>query len=131
MVTDSIMPLKVVIIEDSWLLRESLSAILGELGGVEVVGGAEDERSAIEVLQRELPDLAIVDIELRAGSGIGVLKALSSNPDLFGHPRAVVFSHHGKTVVRERCFSLGVERFFDKGSQMEDLLDYVRQALPS
>lgn len=131
MVSDSGLPLKVVIIEDSWLVRETLESILGELSGVEVVGGADDEYSAIEVLQRELPDLAIVDLQLRAGSGIGVLRALSRNPDRFGHPRAVVFSHHGKTVVRERCFSLGVERFFDKGTQIEDLLNYVRQAMPS
>lgn len=124
-------PLKVVLIEDSVLVRQTMGAVLGELAGVEVVGGAEDESSAIELLQRQQPDLAIVDLELRAGSGLGVLMALSRNPDRFGHPKAVVFSNYDHAVLRERCFALGVERFFDKSTQMGELLAYVRQAMPS
>lgn len=124
-------PLKVVLIEDSPLLRQTLGSMLGELAGVDVVGGAEDERSAIELLQSKRPDLAIVDLQLRTGSGLGVLWALSVHPEQFGHPRAVVFSNHSQAVVRERCFALGVDRFFDKATQLEQLLSYVQQSLPS
>ncbi len=124
-------PLKVVLIEDSVLLRQTLGAILDELAGVEVVGAAADERSAIELLQRQRPDLAIVDLQLQAGSGLGVLQALSRNPDRFGKPRAVVFSNHRQATVRERCLALGVDRVFDKATQLDELLAYVRQALPS
>ncbi len=124
-------PLKVVLIEDSVLLRQSMSTVLDELAGVQVVGGAEDEYSAIELLQRQQPDLAILDLQLRTGSGLGVLRAISQAPDRFGRPRAVVFSNHDRPLVRERCFALGVERFFDKATQMDDLLAYVREAMPS
>lgn len=123
--------LKVVLIEDSRPMRQVLGDLLGELAGVEVVGGAEDERSAIALLQHRQPDLAIVDLQLRAGSGLGVLQALSRSPECFGRPRAVVFSNHARTVVRERCLALGVERFFDKATQIDELLAYVRQAMPS
>ncbi len=123
--------LKVVLIEDSPDVRDALGAVLGTLAGVEVVGDAEDERSALELLQYQQPDLAIVDLKLRTGSGIGVLRALFHNPERFGHPRAVVFSNHGQPVIRERCLALGVERFFDKATDMEQLLAYVRQAMPS
>lgn len=123
--------LKVALIEDSSLLCRTLEESLGELAGVDIVGQAEDERSAIELLQRQRPDLAIVDLQLRAGSGLGVLRALSRHPDQFGHPRAVVFSNYGQALLREHCFALGVERFFDKATQMGELLAYVRQAMPS
>ena len=122
-------PLKIVLIEDSLLLRETVGAVLGELAGVKVVGAAADEKSAIELLQSQQPDLAIVDLELRAGSGLGVLRMLSGNPDRFGRPRAVVFSNHDQVQLRERCFALGAERFFDKSTQMDELLAYVRLAL--
>ena len=124
-------PLKVVLIEDSLLLRQTMGAVLGELPGLEVVGGADDESSAIELLLRQQPDLAIVDLQLRSGSGLGVLRALASEPERFGRPRAVVFSNHSYAVLRERCFALGVERFFDKATQLGDLIAYVRQAVPS
>lgn len=127
--TGQIPPLKVVLIEDSSILRQTLGAAIGELAGVEVVGEAEDESAAIELLQRQQPDLAIVDLQLRAGSGIGVLRAIALNPDRFGHPRAVVFTNHGQVLIRERCLALGVEGFFDKASQMGELLTYLRTYL--
>lgn len=120
--------LTVILIEDSPLLRRTLAALLDELAGVAVVGEAADESTAIELLQRRRPSLAIVDLELRAGSGLGVLQAISRAPERFGHPRAVVFSSHGHNVIRQRCQALGVEGFFDKATQFEDLLAYVRQA---
>ncbi len=121
-------PLKVVLIEDSPLVRQTLGEVLGELAGVQVVGSAADENSALELLQRQQPDLAIVDLELRGGSGLGVLHALSRTPERFGRPRAVIFSNHGQPVVRERCFALDVDRFFDKATQMAELIAYVRAA---
>ena len=129
--TDSKLRLKVVVIEDSWLLQETIGAMLSELDRVEVVGGAADERSAIELLQSQRPDLAIVDLQLQTGSGFGVLRAISLNPEYFGRPRTVVFSHHNQPEVRKRCFTLGVDRFFDKATEMGELISYVRQAIPS
>ncbi len=123
-------PLTVIVIEDSALLRQTLGAYLDELAGVALVGEAEDENSALELLQRQQPGLAILDLELKTGSGFGVLRAISRAPDRFGRPRAVVFSSHGHAVVRERCFALGVERFFDKATEFNNLLAYVRQASP-
>lgn len=123
-------PLTVILIEDSPLLRQTLGALLDELAAVAVVGEAEDESTALELLQHQQPQLAILDLELKTGSGFGVLRAISRTPERFGHPKAVVFSSHGNAVVRERCFALGVERFFDKATQFDDLLAYVRQASP-
>lgn len=122
--------LKVVLIEDSPLVCQTLGAVLDELAGVEVVGNAADERSALELLQRAQPDLAIVDLQLGGGSGLGVLRALSLSPERFGRPRAVIFSNHGQPGLRERCLALGVERFFDKATQMAELVAYVRAAAP-
>lgn len=126
--SDPNLPLKIVLIEDSMIVRQTIGFLLGELAGVEVVGGAADELAAIDLLRRQQPDLAIVDLELRTGSGIGVLRALSKNPDHFGRPRAVVFSNHDQPVLRERCLALGVDRFFDKNTEIGELLAYVRVA---
>jgi DNA-binding NarL/FixJ family response regulator len=123
--------LKVAVIEDSPLLLRAMGALLGALDRVQVVGDAADEHAAIELLQLQRPDLAIVDLQLQTGSGFGVLKAVSRDPEHFGRPRTVVFSHHTQTAVRQRCFDLGAERFFDKATQMSELIAYVRQSVPS
>lgn len=121
--------LRVVLIEDSAMLRGMLREMLEELDGVAVVAEAEDEEGALAALETQCPDLAIVDLELRAGSGLGVLRQLQAEPARFGRPRAVVFSNYGHAPVRARCAQLGVERFFDKSFQLDELIDFVQAAV--
>ena len=122
-------PVRVVLIEDSPILRDMLRELLGELDGVQVVADADDEAGALAELERHRADLAIVDLELRAGSGLGVLSRLKAEPERFGRPRAVVFSNHGHSTVRARCTALGAEHFFDKSFQLDDLLDFIQAAV--
>lgn len=122
-------PLRVVLIEDSPKLCAVLRDMLGDLDGVEVVADADDEQGAISKLEQHQADLAIVDLELREGSGLGVLRTLQAEPQRFGHLRAVVLSNHGHKLVRARCAQLGVEGFFDKSFQMDELIDYIEAAV--
>ncbi len=122
--------LRVVLVEDSAMLRGMLCEMLAELDGVGVVAEAEDEQGALAALETQRPDLAIIDLELRMGSGLGVLRQLQAEPERFGRPRAVVFSNYGHAPVRARCEQLGVERFFDKSFQLDELIDFVQGAIP-
>lgn len=121
--------LRVVLVEDSAMLRGMLCEMLAELDGVGVVAEAEDEQGALAALEAQRPDLAIIDLELRMGSGLGVLRQLQAEPERFGRPRAVVFSNYGHAPVRARCEQLGVERFFDKSFQLDELIDFVQAAV--
>ena len=127
---DAAPALRVVLVEDSAMLRGMLCEMLAELDGVGVVAEAEDEQGALAALETQRPDLAIIDLELRQGSGLGVLRQLQAEPERFGRPRAVVFSNYGHAPVRARCEQLGVERFFDKSFQLDELIDFVQAAIP-
>ena len=72
--------LKAFIVEDSPVIRENLVAALEEMAPIDVVGTAEDESGAVAWLARSENrcDLVVVDIFLKAGSGLGVLNAASS-----------------------------------------------------
>lgn len=120
--------LRVLLVEDSPKLCAMLRDLLDEIEGVQVVADADDEPGALLALEQGQADLAIVDLELRAGSGLGVLARLKAEPERFGAPRAVVFSNYGHKALRERCAVLGAERFFDKSLQIDELIDYVQRA---
>ncbi|MDC8773364.1 MULTISPECIES: response regulator transcription factor [Roseateles] len=115
--------LKTYIVEDSPVIRENLIATLEELGPIEVVGTAEDESSAVQWMSHNAHsfDLAIVDIFLKQGSGIGVLRALAAMP---GRRTMVVLSNYATTEMRRKCLELGAARVFDKSHEIDDLLDY-------
>lgn len=119
------LPLRVVRIEDSAVLRDLLSAILGGISTLEIVGSADSEPAALVLLTQVRPDLVIVDLELKAGTGLGILAAIHAVPERFGSPRAIVFSNHSHPAVRARCQALGVAAFFDKSFQMDELLSYM------
>jgi DNA-binding NarL/FixJ family response regulator len=114
------------IIEDSALLRDMLSDVLSSVERIAVVAEAEDQVRGLHLAEVHRPNVVIIDLELAGGSGIGVLAALRSDRTRYGDPKAVVFTNHGSSTLRRRCESLGVDGFFDKSYQLDDLLDYVQ-----
>lgn len=121
-------PLRTVIVEDNPVLLDLLTGMLAGIPGVEVVGHANSETAAIALLRETRADFVIVDLELRAGTGLKVLGTLQCAPDEFGAPRVVVFSNHAHHVVQARCLNLGAEAFFDKSFQMDELLEFIQNA---
>ena len=115
--------LKTFIVEDSQVIRDDLIATLEELSPVEVVGTAEDESSAVHWLTRPSNrfDLVIVDIFLKGGSGLGVLRAASSLPQ---RRNVVVLSNYATKDIRRKCLELGADRVFDKSNEIEALIAY-------
>ena len=120
--------LNVFLIEDSLLLQELLGGILSELDGVALCGCADGETEALRQLAESPVDLVIIDIELRQGSGIGVLDALQTDSGLYGRPRKAVLTNYAHTTMRQRCEHFGMDAFFDKSMQINQLIDYVTEA---
>jgi len=120
--------LKAFVVEDNAVIRESLVAALEELAPVEVIGTAEDERSAVEWLGRDgdapVCDLVIVDIFLKAGSGLGVLRAAR---DRHRPMTMVVLSNYATSDMQRRCLDLGASRVFDKSGELDELIGYCEQ----
>ena len=114
------------IVEDSPVILEKLVATLEELTPVTVVGTAADERNAVEWLRQpeHQVDLLIIDIFLKSGSGLGVLRSVS---DLAFSGKRVVLTNYATAEMREACRRLGADRIFDKSSELEELLSYCEQ----
>jgi DNA-binding NarL/FixJ family response regulator len=119
----SMQPLKTYIVEDSPVIRENLIATLEELGPVVVVGTAEDESTAVLWLARPGNhfDLVIVDIFLKAGSGLGVIRAARALPQ---RHKIVVLTNYATQDMRRKCLELGADRVFDKSNDIDALILY-------
>jgi len=115
--------LKAFIVEDSPVIRENLIAALEELAPVQVVGTAEDEPSAVSWLAspQHVCDLVIIDIFLKAGSGLGVLRAAT---DLRKPMNLIVLSNYATPDMRRKCLELGASRVFDKSNEIDSLILY-------
>jgi DNA-binding NarL/FixJ family response regulator len=119
-------PLKTYIVEDSRVIRENLIATLEELVPAEVVGVAEDEATAVQWLTapHHAAELVIVDIFLKTGSGLGVLRALQ---DHLPRRTLVVLSNYTTPEMRRKCLALGADRVFDKSYDIDVLIAYCSE----
>ncbi len=115
--------LRAFIVEDSPVIRDNLIAALEEMVPLKVVGFAQDEPSAVAWLTDpdNQCDLAIVDIFLRSGSGLGVLRALKA---LDVGMERVVLTNYASVDIRRQCLQLGAHRVFDKSNEIDALIGY-------
>ncbi len=116
-------PLETFIVEDSPVIRESLIAALEELSPVVVVGTAEDEAGALAWLTQpeHRVDLVIIDIFLKSGSGLGVLREAAA---LRCGAKRVVLSNYATLDMRLKCLELGADAVFDKSDEIDALIHY-------
>jgi two-component system, OmpR family, response regulator len=115
--------LKTYIIEDNATIRENLIGALEELASIRALGWAETESEAKGWLGRhgEQWDLAVVDLFLKQGSGLGVLEACRARAP---RQRVVVLSNYATSDMRQRCTQLGADAVFDKSNEIDALVEY-------
>lgn len=124
-VTELPMPLAVYLVEDVEIIRDSLIEALEDLAGARIVATAQDEAGALAWLRRHPSawKLAVIDLFLTQGSGIGVLKAIANRG---ADQHAVVLTNYATADIRQRCMNAGANTVFDKSTQLEEFLDYCR-----
>lgn len=116
--------LRVVIIEDSKIILERLEESLALIANVEVVGHADNESDALMLLRNARWNVALVDLQLKSGTGIGVLKALGEAGTDDRH-RVIVITNYAYPQYETRCRALGATHFFDKSRQWNSLMDLM------
>lgn len=117
--------LRVFIVEDSPLIRDRLVEDIGNDAGVQVVGYADSEQEAVVSIERAHPDALIVDISLRAGSGLGVIRRVRQK-----FPRdtlcIAVLTNYGFPDLRRKSIECGADYFFDKADEYERVGELIQ-----
>ncbi len=111
-------PLRVFLVEDSPILRERLIESLTAPGSIEVCGLADTEAAALAWLEREPWDALVLDLQLKQGSGLGVLRALKDRRR--AETCIIVLTNFAIPQYRSKSLQLGADHFFDKSR------DYTR-----
>ena len=118
------MALRVYVVEDSALVFERLRESLQEIGA-KIIGNADDAASAIAAIDALRPDVVVIDIALREGTGFHVLKEIGELPEV-DRPVRVVLTNFSRQWYRDAATRLGAEYFFDKSYEIPQLMDVLR-----
>lgn len=117
---------RVFLVEDSAIVRERLVRLLAGLEGVEVVGDADSPADAIDGIAAVSPDVVVLDIKLRNGSGIDVLRHIKQ---VLPSVTVIMLTNYATGEYRRKCFEAGAEYFLDKTNEFQNLqgiLDQLR-----
>jgi DNA-binding NarL/FixJ family response regulator len=109
--------LRVGLVDDSERVRARLAEALAEIPNVEVAFAADTEGEAVRLLASEDWDVLILDLQLRAGTGLGVLRAMQGLLTRNSHV-AMVLTNFGFRQYRDRALALGARYFFDKSRDL-------------
>lgn len=105
--------LRVFIADDSKPVSEMLTELISDQGRIEVIGVGESEDATIEAIRRLKPDVVVLDLQLKPGSGTNVIRAVRADP-AFASTRLFVTSNHPSSQMKAGCLELGADEYYDK-----------------
>lgn len=117
-------PVRVLVADDSSLLRRLLCDAIREVDGVEVVAEAADGAEALDGVHAHAPGVVVLDLQMPVMGGLTALHRLRSDGP---RPRVIVLTNHADAMYRSACLAAGADHFFDKSAGIDRVLDVLRQ----
>ena len=111
--------MKMLLVEDSTLLREMLFETINNLKNLSVEGMAASQSKAISLLNEMQFDILLLDIELAEGNGFEVIKHTKKAHYPFKAPILMMLTNHANPHYRSMAKDLGVHYFFDKSMDFD------------
>ena len=118
--------LRVFLVEDVPAVRDLIVSSLADVGGITWSGFADSENDAIEQLKHSKNNILIVDIELKQGNGMSLLRRLMQTDTNAGSVK-IIFSNNVCDAYRRAGAQYGVQYFFDKSFELPELQALLRQ----
>jgi len=117
--------MKVLIADDSAIVRERIVTVLSDLEEIKIIGEAQNADETVELVHKLKPDVVILDIRM-PGNGISVLPKIK---DIKHAPIVIMFTNYPYEQYRKKCMEAGAEYFFDKSVGIEEIIEVLNKLI--
>jgi DNA-binding NarL/FixJ family response regulator len=117
---------RVLIVDDHPAVREALAMLIGRQADLEVCGEAADLSEALRLVADSQPDVAVIDISLKTGCGIDLIKRIKDHNNTL---RMLVWSTHSESLYAERALRAGALGYVNKDQATEKIVEGIRRVL--
>jgi len=114
--------MKILIADDSELVRGRIKESLKDIKEVEIVGEARNGIEALKIINETNPDLVILDLQMPELNGIGVLKKMKENKS---KSKVCVLTNYPYVQYEKKCREEGAEYFFDKNADFQKVKNMI------
>ncbi len=113
---------KVLLIDDSTLITDRLTTMIGSLENIGPVKIAASFQSALELISQSPPDIVVLDINLSGKNGIAILRHVKRN---LQHIIVIMLSNQSGEYYKSLCLALGADYFLDKSIDFERVPEII------
>jgi DNA-binding NarL/FixJ family response regulator len=117
---------RILIVDDHPAVREALAIRLSREPDLEVCGEAADVTEALQVFDATNPDVAVIDISLKGGDGIDLIKRIKVRNDSI---RLLVWSMYSESLCAERALRAGALGYINKEQATDQIIVAIRRLL--
>ncbi|MET0210318.1 MAG: response regulator [Burkholderiaceae bacterium] len=122
------MAIRTILVEDNEQIRSSLIPTMREIADLDVIAIAESQGEALQAARQNADwQLMVIDLFLREGSGLGVLRdCIDRRPDQV----ALVLTNYPTAEIRRRCAELKADGLFDKSFELDAFFERCLALVP-
>jgi DNA-binding NarL/FixJ family response regulator len=115
--------IRVLCVDDHWIVREGIALVIASQPDMEVVGAAATGEEAVLLFKQHRPDVTLMDLRLRTMSGLEAIQAIRrEQPDA----RIIVLTMYQGDEDIHRALAAGAATYLLKESLSDDLIPIVR-----
>lgn len=118
------MPTRILIVDDHPAVREGLAVRISSQPDMEVCGEAADVADALDLFNSVRPDLLVVDIQLKTGDGLDLVKRIKSRDEA---ARILVWSMYPDTLYAPRALRAGALGYINKEKMTDRIVEAIRR----
>jgi two-component system, NarL family, nitrate/nitrite response regulator NarL len=115
-------PVRVVVADDHPAMRGALARLVREHAGLELVGQAADAEQAMLIIDRLMPDVALLDVRMPGGDGLGLLRRIRADR---GSVRVLLISGNDDCEVAHEAISQGAAGFLSKDAEEAEIAEAI------
>lgn len=117
---------RILIVDDHPIVREGLTFLISNQPDLEVCGATDNASDALRLLASARPALVVIDISLKSGSGIELIKQIKARDE---RVKMLVSSMHDETLFAERVLRAGAMGYINKAEATHEIINAIRQIL--
>jgi DNA-binding NarL/FixJ family response regulator len=118
--------LKIMTVDDSPIIVRRIAALLTDIENVKVLGNADRILSALDMIDREVPDVVILDIHLKEDKPANGIHLLIMLKEKYPQMKVIMLTNMSAPQYRSTCMSIGADYFFDKSNDFEKINDALQ-----
>lgn len=115
--------MKVLVVDDSRIIRDRLVNLLSLIEGVEEVAQAENAQNAISTYRTFRPEVLILDIRMHGTNGIDVLKQVKREKH---PPKVIMLTNFPYPQYKQKCMEEGADFFLDKSTEFYEITEIIK-----